>query len=486
LSDIDPRVIRRTPGGAAILDPTVKERPMARTTQELRTLWREYECAESRMVIVPFGPDRIRVAPPTAPAWAALATVLDHHDYAIRTPDTDSFNCRPAKSGGGRSLHAFGIALDVNWTTNPYRDHAGERAVRWSDKPLQPARSEDVRTGRADTDFTEALIADVGRIATRDGKRVFEWGGSWRTIKDCMHFEIDLSPAELAAGIDPRTVAGGGAAPVPDVAPAPPNRRSTVAARGGLNLRAGPGTHYSVISVCPAGQDLYVLAMRGGWAQVDLQGDGFADGFVSADFLQPLPTSEQPSIAARLTAASVAPLFPAARPATLAANLPHVVAALDRRGLCDRAMVLMALATVRAETEIFAPLSEGQSALNTAARPFDLYDAGTPKAVGLGNVLAGDGPRYRGRGYVQLTGRANYARIGGRIGVDLIAEPERAIEPATAAAILASFLEEREDKTRAALARDDLAAARRLVNGGTHGLDRFTDTYRRGQRAFPA
>lgn len=458
---------------------------MARTTQELRTLWREYECAESRMVIVPFGPDRIRVAPPSAPAWAALAAVLDHHDYAIRTGDTDSFNCRPNKSGGGKSLHAFGIALDVNWMTNPYRDHAGERAVRWSDKPVQAARSEDVRIGRADTDFTEALIADVGRIATREGKRVFEWGGSWRTIKDCMHFEIDLSPAELTAGIDPATVAGAPAKPAAFATTiVPPQERARVTARGGLNLRAGPGAHYRVIGTCSAGSEVAILARRAGWAQVDLEGDGFADGFMSVDFLQPIGTAERASIAGRLTIEAVAPLFPAASAAGLAANLPHVITALERYGLCDRDMVLMALATVRAETEIFVCLNEGESALNSAKQPFDLYDPGSTKAVGLGNVIAGDGPRFRGRGYIQLTGRANYARVGAEIGVDLVTDPERANDPAAAGAILACFLKAREDKVRAALARDDLAAARRLVNGGTHGLDRFTGTYRRGQRAF--
>jgi hypothetical protein len=476
------------PGGAAILDLTAKERPMARSTQELRTLWREYECAESRMVIVPFGPDRIRVAPPTAPAWAALATVLDHHDYAIRTTDTDSFNCRPNKSGGGKSLHAFGIALDVNWTTNPYRDHQGERAVRWSDKPVQLARSEDVRIGRADTDFTPALIADVARIATREGKRVFEWGGSWRTIKDCMHFEIDLSPAELAAGIDPATVpaAADRAAPLRVEQTEPGGERHVVTARSGLNLRAGAGTQFMTIRTIPGGQELHVLERRGTWALVDLEGDGLADGFVSADFLQPAVAAGRSSIAAQLTVGAVAPLFPAASRAGLGANLPHVVAALHKVELCDRAMALMALATIRAETEIFAALSEGQSKFNTARQPFDLYDAGSAKAAGLGNVEAGDGPRFRGRGYIQLTGRAKYARIGSAIGIDLVGEPDRANDPATAAAVLACYLKGCEAKARAALARGDLTAARRLVNGGSHGLDRFIDTYRRGERAFPA
>lgn len=255
---------------------------MARSTRELRELWREYECADAKMATTRFGPDRIRVAPPTAPAWEALAAVLAHHGYLIRTRDTDSYNCRATKSGAGKSLHAFGIALDLNWTTNPYRDHAGERAVRFSGKETQEARAEEVRLGAADTDLTPALVADVERIATAGGVRVFQWGGSWRTLKDCMHFEIHASPAELIGGIDPATIAGAGAA----MLRAEPERW-TVAARSGLHLRAGPGTEYAVMRTCAAGTTLAVLDRRGAWAKVDLEGDGLADGYVSEVFLRP-------------------------------------------------------------------------------------------------------------------------------------------------------------------------------------------------------
>ncbi|MCI0653443.1 MAG: M15 family metallopeptidase [Methylococcaceae bacterium] len=52
------------------------------------------------------------------------------------------------------------------------------------------------------------LIADVLQIRTNGGQRVFEWGGSWESVKDSMHFEIDVSPEDLAAGIDTTTLAG--------------------------------------------------------------------------------------------------------------------------------------------------------------------------------------------------------------------------------------------------------------------------------------
>ena len=158
------------------------------------------------MTSIPFGPDRVLVAPPTVDAWQALANVLLANGYDIRTPDTDSYNCREIKGGGGRSLHSYGIALDVNWDTNPYKSTPDHRTVVFSNKATQRERAEDVRLGRADTDMTPALIADVLAIRTGNGKRVFEWGGNWTSIKDTMHFEIDVTPEDLATGIDQSSV----------------------------------------------------------------------------------------------------------------------------------------------------------------------------------------------------------------------------------------------------------------------------------------
>lgn len=47
----------------------------------------------------------------------------------------------------------------------------------------------------------------------------------------------------------------------------------------------------------------------------------------------------------------------------------------------------------------------------------------------LGNVIAGDGYKFRGRGIFQLTGRDNYERLGKRIGLDLACEPDLAADP---------------------------------------------------------
>lgn len=183
-----------------------------------------------------------------------------------------------------------------------------------------------------------------------------------------------------------------------------------------------------------------------------------------------------------VTVEIVTEMFPGTPRANIEANLPFVLDALVDADLADKPMVLMALATIRAETGRFLPIDEGRSRFNTSpgGHPFDLYD----NRGDLGNQGPPDGERFKGRGYIQLTGRDNYRRIGAKIGLgDALAEgPERANEPRTAARILAAFLGDKERRIKEALLRDDLRTARRLVNGGSHGLERFRRCYRTGER----
>jgi peptidoglycan L-alanyl-D-glutamate endopeptidase CwlK len=81
---------------------------------------------------------------------------------------------------------------------------------------------------------------------------------------------------------------------------------------------------------------------------------------------------------------------------------------------------------------------------------------------------------------VQLTGRANYATYGQRLKLPLIDEPERANDAQAAAQLLAVFLQDRELRIKQAVLDHDLASARRLVNGGSHGLEAFTHAWRVG------
>src|SRR6185295_12732409 len=275
------------------------------------------------------------------------------------------------------------------------------------------------------------------------------------------------------------------------------NNRFVVIARDGLKLRSGPSTDFSAIRTIPAGTVVTVLGRQGEdsmWAQVDLEDDGLADGFMNFPFLRPADSASAleaalGDITGLVTPEIVKQTFPAATSlAKIKANLPFVLAGLRARQLGDRAMVLMAISTIRAETEGFIPIDEFKSSGNTSAggEPFDLYEPDMPKGIKLGNTVPGDGAKFKGRGYIQLTGRDNYTTIGPQVGVNLVGDPQLANDPGIAGLILAQFLKNKESAIRTALANDDLLKARKLVNGGSHGFDRFEDTFNKGLNILPS
>lgn len=105
----------------------------------------------------------------------------------------------------------------------------------------------------------------------------------------------------------------------------------------------------------------------------------------------------------------VGQMCPGAPVRNVRTHLPNVIGALIARQLEERSMVLMAIATIRTESAGFEPISEFQSRFNTVegGPPFGMYD----NRQTLGNG-PGDGARFRGRGFIQLTGRANYQKYG--------------------------------------------------------------------------
>lgn len=87
----------------------------------------------------------------------------------------------------------------------------------------------------------------------------------------------------------------------------------------------------------------------------------------------------------------------------------------------------------------------------------------------LGNTQPGDGARYKGRGLIQLTGRANYLEYGQALGLDLVEHPETAAEPVTSLLIACEFWKRRGLNQFAD--QDDIETITRRINGGLNGFD---------------
>jgi putative chitinase len=97
----------------------------------------------------------------------------------------------------------------------------------------------------------------------------------------------------------------------------------------------------------------------------------------------------------------------------------------------------------------------------------------------LGNTHPGDGRRYKGRGLIQLTGRANYRKVGEALHVDLEGHPERAAEPVLSLRISCEFW--KEHGLNALCDQDDIKGVTKRINGGLNGLKSRTELTERAK-----
>lgn len=139
-----------------------------------------------------------------------------------------------------------------------------------------------------------------------------------------------------------------------------------------------------------------------------------------------------------------------------------------------------ALATAAHETaHTMQPVKEF-GGNNYYFRKYDPQGQNPKIAKALGNIEPGDGVKFCGRGYVQLTGRTNYTKAGAKLGVDLIGNPDLAMRADLAAKVLfwgmttGAFTGRRLGDMlpagRAAV-KPEFVQARRIING----LDRAGD-----------
>lgn len=100
----------------------------------------------------------------------------------------------------------------------------------------------------------------------------------------------------------------------------------------------------------------------------------------------------------------------------------------------------------------------------------------------LGNTLPGDGIRFKGRGRIMITGRANYGAVSRALGVDLLSSPDRLAQPPLSELGSAWWWHEHGCNALADQGWRGFVALTRRINGGTNGLASRTVYYRRARR----
>jgi hypothetical protein len=152
-----------------------------RTTTEIRAIWGNRCAASNELTGFTWwsGPTyQVRVE--TVSVWTLINQIFQKYNYPVRPEETGggAFNCRAITGGTELSLHAFGIACDVNPTANPYG-------------------------GTLISDMPSGMITEIEAIKTKNsGLQVVRWGGRYDSNKDAMHFEVMITPAELAEGFN--------------------------------------------------------------------------------------------------------------------------------------------------------------------------------------------------------------------------------------------------------------------------------------------
>lgn len=142
-------------------------------------------CDESAIISANWilGAGKIQCHKNSIRVWRAVGRIMWRHRYVIRNGVTGCYNCRPITGGTAPSAHAQGVALDVNWDTNPYRL---DKLV--TDMPLQ-------------------MVHEIQALKNTAGTSAVRWGGDWdgrpetkHSNYDAMHYEVICTPKDIRIG----------------------------------------------------------------------------------------------------------------------------------------------------------------------------------------------------------------------------------------------------------------------------------------------
>jgi predicted chitinase len=160
---------------------------------------------------------------------------------------------------------------------------------------------------------------------------------------------------------------------------------------------------------------------------------------------------------------------------------PHEVVlkkAAERAGIKGQELIAF-LSQAAHETLDFKHMKEIGGSLD-----FRKYDPkyAPKKAKALGNKKVGDGAKYKGRGYIQLTGRYNYKKAGEALGLPLEAEPELVEKPEIAAKVAVWYWQSRVAPKVDSF--KDTKAVTKTINPGLKHLDQRKDKQQTFQMAM--
>lgn len=162
---------------------------------------------------------------------------------------------------------------------------------------------------------------------------------------------------------------------------------------------------------------------------------------------------------------------------------PSIIETLNGTDSNKLAFQMAIISTIGVESGLFKPIDEFGGPVYFR-RMYDIEGSRPEVARELGNLKPGDGIKYHGRGFIQLTGYYNYLAYGRALNIDLVNHPELANGQSESISILVKYMLDHGINVwanRAYRTDDDavypeemcLTKIRRLVNGGLRHYEKF-------------
>jgi hypothetical protein len=132
----------------------------------------------------------------------AKARLINHYDgnddASIADNNTSAFNSRNVAGTNSLSLHAYGLAIDINPLQNPYVQRSGEKLAF---SPPAGAAYANRLDDQPERQLRRGLAESVIDVFADEG--FFIWGGYWKSAIDYQHFQVSRSLAQQLASLSP-------------------------------------------------------------------------------------------------------------------------------------------------------------------------------------------------------------------------------------------------------------------------------------------